>query len=121
MRWSVGKLALMACGEIQTCNSGGSLVRNVLTAMPSFTLAPVVAQSSNDRELCFKGGLPPDQWIDACTAVIQSGAARSQDLAGAFNNRGRAYVDERDYDRAIGRGRRPRPCSGGKKSGPISF
>jgi lipoprotein NlpI len=43
----------------------------------------------------------PDQQISGCTAAIQSGRWSGQDLAWAFNNRGLAYQDKHDYDRAI--------------------
>jgi len=43
----------------------------------------------------------PDQRISGCTAAIESGRWSGQDLAWAFNNRGLAYQDKHDYDRAI--------------------
>src|SRR5262245_41851800 len=39
--------------------------------------------------------------IGACTAIIQSGQESTEDLARAFNNRGSAYNDKREYTRAI--------------------
>ncbi len=43
----------------------------------------------------------PDLAIGACTAIIQSGQETSANLAIAFNNRGAAYNDKGEYDRAI--------------------
>ena len=43
----------------------------------------------------------PDQQISGCTAAIESGRWSGQELAWAFNNRGLAYQDKHDYDRAI--------------------
>src|SRR5215469_7095242 len=42
-----------------------------------------------------------DLQISGCTTVIQSGRESSRAMAIAFNNRGNAYHDEKDYDRAI--------------------
>ena len=43
----------------------------------------------------------PDLRIGACTALIQSGTLDAKTLAVAFYNRGVAYADKKDYDRAI--------------------
>src|SRR5580704_3179778 len=65
-------------------------------------VANEVAQRPNAPQSCFKGGLSLDESIAACTDFIQSsGTTKSEDLAGAFNNRGKAYSDNHDYDRAI--------------------
>ncbi len=42
-----------------------------------------------------------DQQIKSCTALIQSGAGTTKNLAMAYNNRGIAYYDKKDLDRAI--------------------
>src|SRR5437588_1597212 len=39
--------------------------------------------------------------IDGCTATIKSGKSSGKDLAAAYGNRGHAYTDKKDYDRAI--------------------
>jgi tetratricopeptide (TPR) repeat protein len=43
----------------------------------------------------------PDRRIEGCSAVIAGGFAGRKDLATAFKNRGNAYDDRRQYDRAI--------------------
>jgi tetratricopeptide (TPR) repeat protein len=43
----------------------------------------------------------PEQQINGCTAVIESGAWRGQNLAWAFNNRGFARVLKNDLDLAL--------------------
>lgn len=43
----------------------------------------------------------PDRAIEACSAVISAGVVDRQDLATAFKNRGNAYDDKGQYDRAI--------------------
>jgi tetratricopeptide (TPR) repeat protein len=42
-----------------------------------------------------------EQLIAACTAVIRSGRQTPDNLARAFFNRGRAWADQAQYDRAI--------------------
>jgi lipoprotein NlpI len=42
-----------------------------------------------------------DRLIRGCTAVIRSGHETPENLARAYFNRGRAYSDRGDYDRAI--------------------
>jgi tetratricopeptide (TPR) repeat protein len=48
-----------------------------------------------------RSGASPDLTVGACTAIIQSGQETTKGLARAFNNRGIAYRDTREYDRAI--------------------
>lgn len=72
-----------------------------LTAMTAIVLpAAVCAQQSDDRRRCFATeGVTPQQKLDSCTAVIESGAP--QGLVAAFNNRGNVHLSNRNYDRAI--------------------
>src|SRR6267378_1977540 len=42
-----------------------------------------------------------DLQISGCTTVIQSGRETTRNIAIAFNNRGNAYHDKKEYDRAI--------------------
>jgi len=62
---------------------------------------PALAQ---DYELlskrCYENG-SPDQTIEACSIVITAGHVNREDLATAFKNRGNAYDDKGQYDRAI--------------------
>src|SRR5215469_15742736 len=46
-------------------------------------------------------GASLDIVIDACTAIIDSGQEGKEELAAAFADRGYAYRNKRDYDRAI--------------------
>src|SRR5712692_8836615 len=71
----------------------------------SITLAmlltgPTWAQISRDLNGC-AGQAPIEQQIDACTARIGSAGTAPQDLAEALGNRGRAYVEKREYDLAV--------------------
>jgi tetratricopeptide (TPR) repeat protein len=63
--------------------------------------APAVAQSYEAySRKCYEAG-NPDQTIVACSVVITRGLADKQDLSAAFKNRGNAYDDKGQYDRAI--------------------
>src|SRR5262244_419059 len=43
----------------------------------------------------------PDLQISGCTTIIRSGRESNKNLAIAFNNRGNAYYDKKEHDRAI--------------------
>lgn len=59
-------------------------------------------QTSNENEKrCADPAADADLRINACTALIQSGAKSTDYLAIAYNNRGNGYKDDGDYDRAI--------------------
>ena len=63
---------------------------------------PAAAQQSQDVTACVnKEKASPDIQIGGCTAAIQSGQWKSEDLAWAFKNRGIAYDNKGQYDRAI--------------------
>src|SRR5690348_17067702 len=49
---------------------------------------------------CFASGMP-EQVIASCSVVIGRRIAEDGDLATAFKNRGNAYDDQGDYQRAI--------------------
>jgi tetratricopeptide (TPR) repeat protein len=59
------------------------------------------AQSDDEVNTCTAERNDFDFAIDHCTTAIQSGQLSDQDLAAVFNNRGRAYYNKKDYDRAI--------------------
>ena len=60
------------------------------------------AQQPLDHERCGgKGGVTPEQQIDACATLVGSGQLSPQHLAGALNNRGSGYQRKQQYDRAI--------------------
>jgi len=55
-----------------------------------------------ERRQCFaRDGVPADQKLVACTALIESGQETPQGLVTAFNTRGIAYHNKQDYDSAI--------------------
>jgi tetratricopeptide (TPR) repeat protein len=80
------------------------MARLFLLLMPLIALGvPSPAQSNDDSKRC-ASKLEQNEFdlaIDYCTAAIQSGELSDQDLAVLFNNRGRAYANKKDYDRAI--------------------
>ena len=64
---------------------------------------PAVAQPSHDWARCISQGkpLPPDVVIAGCFAVIHSGKETRSNLAIGYHNRGNAYYNKREIDRAI--------------------
>jgi tetratricopeptide (TPR) repeat protein len=87
--------------------AGGLAILPILT----FLLAGTAATQDQDRQWnsCglydehgkLQAGASPDLVIGACTVIIEAGQETTKDLAGAFVNRGAAYRDKREYDRAI--------------------
>lgn len=66
---------------------------------------PVTAQQlTPDQSRCLNRGkaISPDEQIAGCTAVLQSDRTSAGNRAVAYTNRGIAYADKKDYDRAIG-------------------
>src|SRR5437870_11869201 len=62
----------------------------------------VVAQTARDENVkhC-KDDVDADRRIAACTALVQSGEERPEDLATVFSRRGDAYLEEGNVDHAI--------------------
>lgn len=63
--------------------------------------APAGAQTLIDRSCTGKSDIPAGQQILGCSDAIKSGAFAGKDLAAAFGNRGSAYLDKGELDRAI--------------------
>ena len=61
--------------------------------------APVSAAGASDADTCAKGH--GDDKIAACTNAIKSGRWHGREIAWAYVNRGWAYDEREDYDRAI--------------------
>src|SRR6266566_4762168 len=80
-----------------------ALTAAALMAVATMMLpAAIRAQQSDDRSRCFaREGVSPEQKLANCTAVIESGGQTPQVLVGAFNSRGNAHLNNRNYDRAI--------------------
>src|SRR5262245_37976109 len=68
--------------------------------LAGFLAAPAVADFAEDTKLC-NGGANLDERIAACTRQISSGRWKGRDLSVTYNNRGYAYRNKGDYDRAI--------------------
>jgi tetratricopeptide (TPR) repeat protein len=79
---------------VKTCVFAGALALLAVTA----GAGPAAAQEQNCTG---NPGIDWDIQIGACTAVIQSGRWQGKDLVQAFNNRGVAYQNKGEYDRAI--------------------
>lgn len=68
------------------------------------SFAPLAANATEftaEQKACIGDGFTPEQRIAACTSIIKSGKESGDRLSVAFNNRGAAYVDKGDYDRAL--------------------
>jgi tetratricopeptide (TPR) repeat protein len=66
------------------------------------TFALAQSQLVKDLELCNGGAeISVDRQIDACTAIIDSGALSQQGLAIAHNTRGNAFLKRQEYGQAI--------------------
>jgi lipoprotein NlpI len=72
----------------------------LLITLIAFEDTPL-AQSNDHAQKCAAERNDSDLTIDYCTAAIQSGELSDQDLAIIFNNRGLAYYNKKNYDRAI--------------------
>src|ERR1700736_6549493 len=71
-------------------------------AIAALYSSPSRAQESQAWKWCVnEGEASPDLQIGGCTTVIQSGRESTRNLAIAFNNRGNAYHEKKEYDRAI--------------------
>jgi len=68
----------------------------LLAASPAATPAQ---SSEEDRRRCYNPN--PDIRIDGCTAMIRAPGEIDANRAAAFTNRGIAYMDKGDFDRAI--------------------
>jgi tetratricopeptide (TPR) repeat protein len=77
---------------------GGLAVAAALIGM-----APASAQQSPDWTLCVNKNkaYPVDQAVKGCTNVLKSGRETTRNRAIAFNNRGIAYYDDNQYEKAI--------------------
>src|ERR1700741_1226375 len=62
---------------------------------------PACAQTSQQREGCYKTAAADEQTIAGCTAVIQGGNESPQDQAIAYYNRGIGYQNKKDQDRPL--------------------
>jgi len=67
---------------------------------PGWIPAPA-AQTLMDRSCTGKSDIPDRQQIVGCSDAIKSGSLAGKPLAAAFGNRGRAYFDNGELDRAI--------------------
>lgn len=64
-------------------------------------MAQQSALQAQDRMMCNDPKSGDDETITGCSDLIKSGRDSKHTLAADFNNRGFAYYDKADYDRAI--------------------
>src|ERR1035437_5725205 len=78
---------------------GGAIA---LAAIAGVASSAAHAQTKQEFNWCIGEGNPtPAQKITGCTAVIQAGKLKGKRLAFTFSNRGVAYYERGQYDRAI--------------------
>jgi tetratricopeptide (TPR) repeat protein len=75
--------------------------RYLLAAMLTGTLPFVAAAQGLAQQWAWCRGHDPERLIRGCSAIIRSGAESRDNLARAFYDRGRAWTDKAEYDRAI--------------------
>ena len=73
----------------------------LLVAVLTGALPGAVAAQSLAQQWAWCHDDDSDRLIRGCTAVIRAGRESADDLARAFFNRGRAYADRGQYDRAL--------------------
>ncbi len=76
--------------------------RGWLSVLAYLVLALLVetATAADDRTTCLSKTETPDR-IRACDRTIGSSKLKGLDLSIAYNNRGNAHINKRDYDRAL--------------------
>ena len=93
-----------------TVSGDGSAVVTRLARWPwmgvacvaSVLAGPAAAQTQQEIDWCNgKDSVGAGLVIRGCTAVLKSKGKSPKDLSTAFNNRGNAYYDKKDYDLAI--------------------
>jgi tetratricopeptide (TPR) repeat protein len=74
-----------------------------LTAVTTIVLPTTLsAQQSDVWRRCFASeGVTPEQKLESCTLLIESGGQTSRARVAAFNSRGNVHLGRRNYDRAI--------------------
>ena len=99
--WTIDRCAAM----VDTGGQEAFVMRNRLSIL--FFLIQIAGFSGTaatqtiEQQRAWCSASDPDLAIGGCTAVIQSGREPREVLAGAFENRGIAYDDKGQYDRAI--------------------
>src|SRR5471030_844177 len=73
----------------------------IILVMTFAYAGPTLTQSSAAWGLCSNDGISSQQRISGCTLVIESGGEKQTRLASAYNNRGFAFLDHGDNDKAL--------------------
>ena len=78
----------------------GTLLAAAILCAALMIVSPAAAQQSQARTWCY-GNSTDVETIAGCTLVILSGRESQRNLASAYFNRGIAYKNKADFDRAI--------------------
>jgi tetratricopeptide (TPR) repeat protein len=95
---------MMEDARIRFPGSGPKVIVVVLGLIGGGFTPALPAGAQSDQQVRWCNGddqATPDLMIRGCTALIRSGEYSGSDLAVIFTNRGSAYDDKRDEDRAI--------------------
>jgi lipoprotein NlpI len=83
-------------------NTGVRMLRLILMSIALLIVGDTSAAQSNDEaKKCSAEAERNDFAIDYCTLAIQKDALSDQELAILFSNRGLAYYNQKDYERAV--------------------
>src|SRR5262245_34467743 len=80
---------------------GIAVIKAALVVAVTAWSAPTLAQTQQQRDWCYKDGATDDQTIEGCSAVLESPQTSTKSRAIAYYNRGLAYANKKDQDRAI--------------------
>src|SRR5262249_9368062 len=70
-------------------------------SLTALTLSSAIGQSAADRCMNEGRAFSGEVQIDGCTEVIQSAERSGKDPSWAYSDRGIAYYNKGDYDRAV--------------------
>jgi len=80
------------------------MLKYFLLAFVAYITATALAQSQPMPTKCddsLLGKIPPDEMIASCTALINAGTAKGDELASAYFERGTSYVVTRQFPLAL--------------------
>lgn len=61
----------------------------------------IIAENNSEPSACKGVGKTPQQWIDACSAIVAKSGTSKRTIAWAYSNRGLGYMDMGDLTAAL--------------------
>jgi len=80
---------------------GGDPMRIMFIGLLALLAVPTLAQSQSESDRCADPRISPNQVLDNCTAAIQSGTEKPNNLVADYDNRALAYLKLGMNDKAI--------------------